>query len=88
MEETEHEDGDGTALGRREKMERADWRAMTEKPMVCEYPNVRKVPGIADRTLVRFTRTIPFRRVSCLPPPGPAGSEEEVWFEAEIVVHA
>jgi hypothetical protein len=61
---------------------------MTEKPMVCECPSVRKVPGIADGTLVRFTRTIPFKRVSCLPLPGPEGLEEEVWFEAEIIVHA
>jgi hypothetical protein len=81
MEETGHEDGTGIVLPRREMMWWADWRAMTEKPMVCEYPSVRKVPGIADRTLVRFTRTIPFKRFSCLPPPGPDGFQEEVWFE-------
>ncbi len=68
-------------------MDVACWRAMTEKPMVWKYPRVRKVPGIADRTLVRFTGTIPFKRVSCLPPPGPVGPEEEVWVKGEDVVN-
>jgi len=36
---------------------------MAEAPLVSEYPWVRKVPGRADRSLVRFARTIPFRSV-------------------------
>lgn len=52
-----------TGGGRWCTIRRAAWRAMADVPLVSKYPWVRKVPGRADRSLVRLARAIPFRSV-------------------------